>query len=346
MNWKNRLTLFIINALVVAGAAGMFWLAWDNWQSDISIATALQPTPTPTQTDTPTPTPTPFPTQIIGGFRILPPATPTPISSPTLRPTILPTPAITSTPQQPYTHIISENEVLINVALRYRVSVQSIIDSNPGLRAEFLSVGQEITVPRPTATPPLQPVDVIVRGQPAVADPTNCALHKVIESDTLFVIAVKYDVPLDAVIKMNRLDENAFLRPGDTICIPSIFFDAKTVALDQTLLDRTSLVVTQPRLLYPADETTVDTTPVLLQWLGERDLGEAEWYMIEITHLSAADPRPYRTFTRDTSYQLLGDLESGLYRWRVSFVNLTSERPPTYQWNGPATERTFSINNQ
>ncbi len=324
-------------ANVIAGLFSLllFGLAFQNWRNPDAVVLAFRPTATITTTPTPTviipntPTITPSPT---------PTNTPTVVPSPT--PTNTPTPVPIATPQSPYTHTINAGEVLFNVALAYNVTIGSILDSNEGLSPEGLIVGQEIVVPRPTAAPPLVPVDITINGEPAVADPTDCIQHEIAQDETLFGIALLYDVTVDALLRMNRIDENAYLRIGDVVCVPTIIFNAKAISLDSSLLQRSSASINRPMMLYPSAGSTLTQTPLTLQWIAERDLAANEHYMVELSYLDDFNSRPIRAFTRQTSWQL-PDGADGRYRWRLSFVLVNEDN--SYKWNGPASERTFTL---
>lgn len=325
---------------MVAGLLSLilFGLAFQNWWQPDRVISAFQPTPTMTPSPTPkiepTVTPTPIPTlvQSISTPVIF---SVTPFTTPSL-------PTVTPMPKSPYTHTVATGEVLFNVALAYDVSVASILDSNEGLSPEGLYVGQRLIVPRPTATPPLVPVDITINGEPAVADPTDCVQHEITQNETLFAIAVRYDVTLDALLRMNRIDTNAFLRIGNVICIPTIIFNAKAISLDSNFLEKSMVAINQPTMLYPSADTTLTQMPITVQWVAERELLPGEQYMVELTYLDDLDARPIRAFTRQTSWQLT-EGESGRYRWRLSFVLVDENAHYRYQWNGPVVERILTI---
>ncbi len=292
-------------------------------------------------------TETPFPT-----------VTASPSSTPTVAPSATPEPTSTSTPiptptlEPPYEHLITEGEALYNIGLRYAVSVDSIIAINAGLSPERIVSGTTIQVPRPTATPPLEPVLVTIGEEMVMANPDDCQMHEIQEADTFFGIARLYNVPLDALLVMNRLSAETLLSPGDTVCIPTIIYNA--TSLEAGSGDYGGAVdATRPILLLPVDsaELPAAATPITLQWLAQRELEANEWYMIELTSLTDSSARPQRAFTKNTSFQLSAEWQPATssvstYRWRVSYVQATGERADgafVYRFGGPSNEATFSV---
>lgn len=332
--------VWLPQALILLFALITFGLAWRIWRNPTPVYLALYPTPTadlPTPTLTPTLTPIPRPSE-----------TPTP----TLTPTQAPTPLPSSTPEPPVAHIIRAGETLISIALLYDVSLDSIIQLN-NLAADTIQSGQQIFVPLPTATPPLESVLVIINDQQVLADPTNCTLHTVAEGDSLFGIALKYGLSIDVILQVNRLTDHTLLQPGDTVCIPKLVYDeAAFVGLVSDNRPRWSPTPGGPRLLYPPPGVRLTDAGqgILLQWLAERNLAADEQYMLEVTDTSAPEGRPHRIFTRQTAYLIPPDwgppANEGqpVYRWRVSVVRVTSERPDgvfNYAYAGPSSQAQF-----
>ncbi len=328
-------------AFVLVVSLLTFGAAWRIWRNPTPVYLALYPTPTdffPTATISPTITPTPRPTD-----------TPTP----TLAPTVTPTPLPTATPEPPVAHTIRAGETLISIALLYDVSLDSLVLLN-NLSADTIQSGQQILVPLPTATPPLQSVLVEINGQQVMADPTDCTLHTVAEGDSLFGIALKYGMGIDVILKVNRLTDRALLQPGDTVCIPDLIYDETAfVGLVSDNRPRWEPTPGGPRLLYPPPgaQLTPPTQGVLLQWLAERNLATNEQYMVEITDISAAESRPHRIFTRQTSFLVpptwgpaTGEPQP-TFRWRVSVVSVTGQRSDgvfNYAYNSPSSEAAFA----
>ncbi len=110
--------------------------------------------PTATSTEparlTPYHTPTPSPT--------LPPSRPSGSPPPTATATLTATPT-------PYLHVLTKDDTLFGLALKYGVSLEAIKTANPGLNSNYLTVGKSVVIPiqataAPTAVPTPTPVPV------------------------------------------------------------------------------------------------------------------------------------------------------------------------------------------
>lgn len=329
--------LFIIVLSVCGGVAA--------WQAERTLAV---PTPFPTrdtavadlrQTITPTFTLTPTPD-----------ITATPTATTTPAPTETPFP--TDTPQPDRFHQVETGESLIGISLRYGgITIDSIAEANSlDLNNPLIQVGQNIIIPWPSPTPPLQAIMVEVGEDRVLVDPANCPpFYEISEGDTLFQLAASNRVPLDALLQINYLTIDSVLQPGDVICIPQVQVGG---ILPPTPGPSPTPSLTPPpagpRLLYPAQGTTVADPAgvVALQWLVVQDLAPDEYYMVEVTDLTAVDSHPRRAFTRQTSFQIPADWradEDALheFRWRVSIVRVTGQRADgsfIYTYGGRASQ--------
>ena len=278
------------------------------------------------------PTETPIPPTITWTPTWTPLASET--SPPTETPTITPTPAPTETPQPPRAHTVASGETLFGISLRYGVSMESIAEASGLPPNGALQVSQQLLIPWPTATPPLTAVEVEIGGETIIADPTDCQTYEIRSGDTFFGIAARQRIDLRALMAVNRLTEQSVLQPGDTICIPQII---RGGVLPPTPGPSPTPAPTEPpagpSLLYPIEsaEVTLAVEPFFLQWVAVKDLADDEYYMVELTDLSAVDSHPIRGFTRQTSFQVPGTwrpsvAEAHLMRWRVTIVRVVGER--------------------
>jgi LysM repeat protein len=314
---QSRLTFwFTAVSAVVIIVLGALVLRYQGPTVLVAFAPSETPfSPTPTYTATWTP----LPTEIL---------------LPTATATITPTPRPSETPRPPQLHTVNFGETLIGLALRYRVSVESIAAAN-GIPADGpIQAQQALLIPWPTATPPLVPVAVTVRGITIVADPTDCERYEVSPGDSLLGIAAQQDVDFELLMRVNRLSEESLLQPGDTLCIPEIVIGG---TLPPTPGPSPTISPTSPppgpKLLYPIANAQIQPPDsiVTLQWSAVKDLTESEWYMVEVSDINEIDSLPRRGFTRDTSIQLPSYWRpeapvSHLMRWRVSIVQVTGQR--------------------
>lgn len=278
------------------------------------------------------PTETPIPATITWTPTWTPLASET--SPPTETPTITPTAAPTETPQPPRAHTVTSGETLFGISLRYGVSMESIAEASGLPPNAALQVLQQLLIPWPTATPPLTAVEVDIGGETIIADPSDCQVYEIKSGDTFFGIAARQRIDLRALMAANRLTEQSVLQPGDTICIPRII---RGGVLPPTPGPSPTPSPTEPpagpELLYPIQEAEVtpDDEPFFLQWVAVKDLADDEWYMVELTDLSAVDSHPIRGFTRQNSFHVPDSWrptvpETHLMRWRVTIVRVEGER--------------------
>lgn len=331
---RSSLVFWIVAALVVAGlAAG--WLALRNQGSVVMAAfipttTPLPPTITNTPTWTPLPTETRPPTETPG-----PTATPEP----------------TATPRDPRFHTVSAGETLFGLSLLYRISADSIAQTNEFDINAPIQSGQSLIIPWPTATPPLESVLIEINGEPVLADATNCEIITIQSGDSAFGISAVKGVPLEAIIAVNRQTQDSIqlVQPGDTLCIPKLLYgDTIPPTAGPSPTPSLTPPPAGPSLLYPVEGAVVDTfdAPVIFQWTAVKDLEENEWYMVELRDADERDSLPKRGFTRDPSFRLpdvwrppVDELRE--MHWTVSIVQVTGRRSDggfTYTFGGQRSQ--------
>jgi hypothetical protein len=152
--------------------------------------------------------------------------------------------------------------------------------------------------------------------------------------DSLFAVAARERVDLNALMLVNRLTDQSIVQPGDAICIPTIVFGELLPATPGPSPTATATQAPEgPQLLYPPRQSAVEPADgvLVLQWAAVKDLAEQEWYMVEVTDLTDVDSHPLRGFTRQTSFRVPEGwrpdaAEVHQFRWRVSIVQVTGQR--------------------
>lgn len=334
---KTQLLWVLVGLVIVI--TGMFsFLILRGGGSEVILA--LQPTFTPLP---PPPSLTPTWT---------PEATETPIATQTPVPSSTPVP--TDTPQPPRYHSVAGGETLFGLSLLYRVTTGSIAESNGMPIDSPIQVGQELTIPWPTATPPLESMVLEIGGEQVVADATDCEIVTIQEGDSTYGLSAQRGVPAEAIVAINRLSEESIqlLHPGDTLCIPRVYSgdSLPPTAGPQPTVTGTAFP-TGPSLLYPVNGAEIDPPDGLLrlQWVAVKDLDDDELYMVELGDLDQLDSLPYRGFTRDSSFRLPDEWRPDVpevheMRWRVSIVTVAGKRSDgeiIYDYGGRSSEDSF-----
>ncbi|HLN21728.1 MAG TPA: LysM peptidoglycan-binding domain-containing protein [Bacteroidales bacterium] len=119
-------------------------------------------------------------------------------------------------------HSLKAGETIYSLSRMYGVSEAEIMQSNPGIEINKLSVGSEIAVPRREFMAP--------REKFSVQEQQKYILHKVEKGETLSSIARKYKITLRELRKENR--NVRFPQVGDYIRIPSTVTEQEPVVAE------------------------------------------------------------------------------------------------------------------
>ncbi|MFN2139926.1 MAG: LysM peptidoglycan-binding domain-containing protein [Candidatus Promineifilaceae bacterium] len=334
----KSLALWIIMAIIFIPTVFVSFLLLRGGGSQVILA--LQPTFTPLP---PPPSLTPTWT---------PEASETPVATETPIPSA--TPAPTDTPQPPRYHPVASGETLFGLSLFYRVSPDSIAESNDIPINSPIQVGQQLIIPWPTATPPLESMILQIGEEQVVVDVTDCEIVTIQEGDSIYGLSGQHGIPAEAIIAVNRLTDESIqmLHPGDTLCVPRVYTGDTLPATPGPMPTETSTAFPAgPVLLYPVNGAEIDPPDGLLrlQWTAVKDLEDDEWYMVEFGDLDMLDSLPHRGFSRDSSFQVPSAWRPEIpqtheIRWRVSIVNVTGERSDggfIYDYGGRSSEDSF-----
>ncbi|MBC7225190.1 MAG: LysM peptidoglycan-binding domain-containing protein, partial [Anaerolineae bacterium] len=99
------------------------------------------------------------------------------------------------------THVVQAGDTLFSIAVQYGTTVEAIRQAN-NLTSDTIYVGQRLVIPG--------------GGAPAVGTPT---VHIVQAGDTLFSIALRYGVTVEAIKSANGLGSD-FIYVGQRLVIP------------------------------------------------------------------------------------------------------------------------------
>lgn len=127
-------------------------------------------------------------------------------------------------------HRVAPGETLYGLARRYKVTVEQIMEANPGIKGALVT-GQEVLIPRvravmPPATGAAKPAAAPAAAASASArslpkDAAGNHVYKVQPGQTLFAVARKFGVSASALQKYNskQLPADGAVRAGQTLII-------------------------------------------------------------------------------------------------------------------------------
>lgn len=105
-------------------------------------------------------------------------------------------------------HTVVAGDTLYMLAKRYKVTLNEIIQANPGIDCYNLRIGMKLCIPVQTTA-----------LEPGTQD-CNGVLHTVARGDTLYSLSQRYRVSLDAIMNANPNLDPYNLRIGSKLCMP------------------------------------------------------------------------------------------------------------------------------
>jgi LysM repeat protein len=142
-------------------------------------------------------------------------------------------------------HTLKAGETVYSISKVYGVSENEIVQSNPGIEINKLSVGSEIAVPKR---------NFMAEKQKFVQQEKNYIYHKVEKGETLASIAQKYGTTLKVLRRENR--NLRFPKVGDYVKVPS---ENAVQEAAEPIAEDTVTVVEEPVVKYerPAGFTEI-----------------------------------------------------------------------------------------
>ncbi|MDF2521577.1 MAG: hypothetical protein K0R84_2205 [Clostridia bacterium] len=108
-------------------------------------------------------------------------------------------------PMNTVPYIAQSDDNFYKLSKCYKVTLDDLIEANPGANPDTLEMGQIISIP---VTAPPSP------------GPSISEIYEVQEGDTMYKLSLRYNVSLSALIKANLHINPESLLPGQWICIP------------------------------------------------------------------------------------------------------------------------------
>jgi len=237
-----------------------------------------------------------------GASLVTPTAEGTTTATATITPTAteLPTgtPIPTETPLPPFDYTVRQGETCGLLAAQFKVSVQSIIIANQLSSECFVSVGQPLKIPYPTATP-APPPTAIPNEATQTFQACETATYIVQANDTLSTISLNYNVPQDAIKFWNGLSTDNVLL-GTSLVIPLC---ARFATPGPTPTATPPPPYPAPSLLLPANGAafTLANDVVTVQWASVGTLRDNERYQVIIEDVTTGELR-ITDYVTDTKY--------------------------------------------
>jgi membrane-bound lytic murein transglycosylase D len=113
-----------------------------------------------------------------------------------------------------YFHVIRSGDTLSALSRHYGVSVDMIVRSNPGLDARFLKLGSRVLVPAFKEVGPYE------REKTIDSTIVFSGTHLVKKGETLWSIALAYEVDPEALAEANGMELSSILREGRELKTP------------------------------------------------------------------------------------------------------------------------------
>ena len=307
--------IFLIILIMVAIGSGITYLA-------LNLTGGLaQPQ------DTPTPT-----------------ITPAPSLTPTLDiPTFTPSPQPTATP---LSYQVQANDTCIGIAFTFNISIQSIILEN-GLSADCtLSVGTTLKIPQPTPTATPLATNT-PSSQQATVEACEKTYHVVKENETLSLISVYYEVPIEYIMEWSgKSVDTAFF--GETLTIP--------LCLRRSIAGAT--VTPSPAPDYPAPELlrprngeafTLVNNSVTLQWAAVSELRENEYYLVSVVDITEGQNEELIVAVKDTKFIIPESMRPNdntphIFKWAVvpvAQIGVDENGSPRYREGGASSQPSY-----
>lgn len=116
-------------------------------------------------------------------------------------------------------HTVESGDTLQSIAAQYGVTLEALISTNNLASIDRINVGQLIRIPlAPDPTLPAAPPTAVPTALPA--DPAPVIVHVVQPGETLFRIATRYGVTVNAMVEANDITDPTLIYAGQQLLIP------------------------------------------------------------------------------------------------------------------------------
>jgi membrane-bound lytic murein transglycosylase D len=113
-----------------------------------------------------------------------------------------------------YIHTIRSGDTLLALALHYGISTAQIMQSNPGIQERYLRIGGRLMIPA------FKDVEPYIQPKASAEGLVFAGDHLVKRGETLWSIALAYEVDPELLAEANGMDLNDVLREGRSLKTP------------------------------------------------------------------------------------------------------------------------------
>jgi LysM repeat protein len=151
--------------------------------------------------------------------RLAPPVAVEPVYRPAPMPPVV-QPVVVTEPSETTTYVVQKGDMLSVIAQRYGVTVQEIMRINQLSDPNVIRVGQRLQLPGSIELD--QPRQVAPRAQSAAAPVTGGGERYIVQAgDSLSVIAQRYGVTVQALMRANSITNPDRVQVGQALMIPA-----------------------------------------------------------------------------------------------------------------------------
>ncbi len=112
-----------------------------------------------------------------------------------------------------YTYTVKSGDTLYALSKHYGVSINAILGYNPSVKARNLQVGKKLLIPALKSVP-------TYRRKRKESSQKFAGKYAIQKGDTLWSIALKYEVQVEDLAEQNNLSVNSILSLGQTLKVP------------------------------------------------------------------------------------------------------------------------------
>jgi LysM repeat protein/uncharacterized protein YkwD len=128
-------------------------------------------------------------------------------------------PAAKATPAPSrFSYTVKAGDTLLAIAINHDLAWETLAEANNLDGDSFLQIGQELAIPGAATTFTQASADAAPEDAPVAADPGR--VYRIKRGDTVFGVALQYGLDWQELLRLNGLDEDSLLQPGQELQLP------------------------------------------------------------------------------------------------------------------------------